>query len=166
MNRIAAFLGGTFAAAGLNIVSFAHEGHEHGGPVTTTTVQGELVDTACYVSSKGEEKGADHASCARKCMKSGIPAGILPQGFKGPQDVLYLLTNPIPLAPYAGQTVKVEGTTHSESRAIDVQKVYVKQGGQWKEVQLNDAHHKAGSGAAAEGEHEDHHDHVADHDHK
>jgi hypothetical protein len=74
-------------------------------------------------------------------MASGIPAGILPEGSKQPSDMLYLLTNPAALAPYAAQTIKVEGVTHKDMHAIDVEKVYVKQGDSWKEIPLKDAHH-------------------------
>jgi len=45
---------------------------EHGG---TATVQGEILDMACYVAH--EAKGPDHADCAKRCVKGGQPMGLL-----------------------------------------------------------------------------------------
>jgi hypothetical protein len=46
-----------------------------------TTVRGELVDVACHTKSiKAGDGGAtasNHAACALKCAKKGIPVGIL-----------------------------------------------------------------------------------------
>lgn len=39
------------------------------------TVQGEIVDLACYLS-KGSH-GASHRVCAQKCAERGIPIGVL-----------------------------------------------------------------------------------------
>lgn len=39
------------------------------------TLRGEIVDLACYVGHEG--KGADHALCAKKCLKMGQPMGLL-----------------------------------------------------------------------------------------
>lgn len=170
MNRIAIVLGGALVAAGLNSTVLAHEGHhkesEEGKKVT---VQGELIDTACFVASEGDAKGKDHAECAQKCMKTGVPAAILPEGSKDAKGMMYLLTNPKVLAPYAAQTIKVEGTAHEDLHAIDVNKVYVKQGNDWKEVQLDDEHHKMGEKSdAAEHTGGDHGSggSAGEHDHK
>ncbi len=161
MHRVAKILSGAIVFTGLNMGASAHDEHHH---ETTEgraiTIQGELVDTACFVGSDGEEKGADHEKCAAKCMKSGIPAGILPEGKKA-DDVLFLLTNPVVLAPYAAQTIKVEGTAYADKHAIEVKKLYVKDGNSWKEVQLADAHHKP---ASADTPHDEHKGHHGDHD--
>lgn len=37
--------------------------------------KGEVVDLACYVSQGA--KGADHAGCAKSCVKNGQPMGLL-----------------------------------------------------------------------------------------
>ena len=150
MKRFVASLCGGVVAAGLGVGALAHDGEDHkkGAAVKPTTVQGELLDTACYVTSDGDAMGKDHAKCAQKCLASGVPAAILPQGSKDASGMMYLLTNPAVLAPYAAQTIKVEGVPHAALRAIDVKKLYVKQGNGWKEVQLKDEHHKAGGGAA------------------
>lgn len=39
------------------------------------TVQGEIVDLACYMS-KGS-KGPQHKACAQMCAKKGVPIGVL-----------------------------------------------------------------------------------------
>ncbi len=149
MKRLIALLSGGIVAAGLGLgaVAYAHEGHDHkaGADDKPVTIQGELIDTACFVSSDGDAKGKDHAACATKCMASGVPAAILPEGKKA-GDMMYLLTNPTVLASYAGQTIKVEGVAHADMHGLDVKKLYVKDGDKWKEVQLKDEHHKmAGS---------------------
>jgi len=146
MNRIAfIFGGGVIAAASFVGVSFAHEGEHKEAEAETTTVIGELIDTACFTASDGDAKGEDHAECATKCLGSGIPAGILPEG-KGEDDALVMLTNPKPFAPFAAQTIKVEGIVNDERHVIDVKKAYVKDGENWKEIQLDDEHHKKSGG--------------------
>ena len=144
MNRIVAVLGGAIIAAGLSVSAFAHEGHKESTEGKKVTVQGELVDTACFVSSDGDAKGKTHAQCASKCMASGIPAGILPEGSKDSDAVMFLLTDPKQLAQYASQTIKVEGVAYADKHSIDVKKLYVKDGEKWKEVMLMDEHHKMG----------------------
>ena len=168
MKRFVKILGGGFLAAGLSIAAFAHEG-EHkkkGEEGKEVTVIGELIDTACFVASDGDAKGADHAECATKCMASGVPAGILPKDAKDATAMLFLLTNPKPLAAHASHTVKAVGTVHKNMHAMDVKKLYMQDGSNWKEIQLNDEHHKMGGGAdAAAGDHAGH-GRGAKHDHK
>ena len=53
------------AALGLVAGADHHEG----------TWTGEIVDLACYVNSGA--KGADHAGCAKSCVKNGQPMGLL-----------------------------------------------------------------------------------------
>jgi hypothetical protein len=100
------------------------------------TVQGELIDMHCYAA--GGARGDGHASCAAKCMKSGIPAGILVDG-----KAWTLLTNPTSLAAYAAKTIRVTGTVDKETQTVAPDKIEVKQGDQWKEVKMSDAHHGA-----------------------
>ena len=154
MKRLIALLGGGVIAAGMSVAVFAHEGHDHkkgGDDDKPTTVQGELIDTACFVAGDGDAKGKDHAQCAQKCLGSGVPAAVLPEGSKDAKGIMYLLTNPTVLAQYAGQTIKVEGVSHADMHAIDVKKLSVKQGNGWKDVQLKDEHHKMSGGDAADG---------------
>jgi len=150
MKRFTASIGMAVVALGLGVGAYAHEGQhaesEEGKKVTLT---GELVDTACFIT--GDAKGPDHAECATKCMASGVPAGILPEG-KDSNFMMFLLTNPKVLAAHAGQTIRVEGTTYEHNHAVDVSKVEVKDGDNWKEIQLSDEHHGMG-----EKQHEDGH---------
>ena len=39
------------------------------------TWTGEVLDLSCYISNGS--KGADHAECAKSCVKSGQPMGLL-----------------------------------------------------------------------------------------
>jgi len=73
------------------------------------TVQGEVVDMACYMS-KGS-KGAAHKACAVLCAKKGVPVGLLTDGGE-----LYLLlddhNNPDPyddVKKLAGERAEVTG---------------------------------------------------------
>ena len=68
---------------------------------------GEIVDVACHVS-KGA-MGADHADCGAKCVKAGLPVGLLVG------DTTYILIsddhkpmNDV-LAAHMGHTVTVTG---------------------------------------------------------
>jgi hypothetical protein len=164
MNRKFAKLCGVVAALGLGVSAFAHNGEDHGNGAhkdstegKAVTVQGELIDTACFTTSDGDAKGRDHAACATKCLGSGVPAAVLPEGSKDADAMRFLLTNPTVLAQYAGQTIKVEGTEYADKHAIDVKKLSVKQGNDWKEVPLKDEHHKmTGGGAPASDGHTGH----------
>lgn len=70
MRMVTMFAAAALAVAGLAVS--AHEGHDHGKGVT---VQGEVLDMACYVAHDG--KGPSHAACAKKCLKQGQPMGLL-----------------------------------------------------------------------------------------
>ena len=160
MNRTFVSLFAGVMAAGLSVAAYAHEGHHaESKEGKEVTVQGELIDTACFTASDGDAKGKDHAACAQKCLGSGVPAAILPEGSKGSDDMRFLLTNPTVLAQYAGQTIKVEGTEYADKHAIDVKKLSVKDGSNWKEVQLQDEHHKMGGGGSDAAKDDGHKDH-------
>ncbi len=121
----------------------AHKESEEG---KTVTITGELIDTACFTTSDGDAKGNDHAQCAMRCLATGVPAGIMLEGAKDADEAMFLLTNPQVLAQYASQTIKVEGVAYEHRHAIDVKKLSVKDGDNWKEVQLKDEHHKMADG--------------------
>jgi len=146
MNRIALVIGGgVIAAASFFGVSFAHEGAHEEAEGKTTTVIGELIDTACFTASDGDAKGMDHAECAAKCLATGIPAGILPEGSTDAKAMMFLLTNPKPFAAHAGKTIHVEGTVYADLHAIDVKKAHVVDAdGKMTEIKLDDEHHKMG----------------------
>ena len=73
-----------WAAVGLFVgMAHADEGHKHGhkeaGKTGAQTIQGEILDMACYMGH--EAKGPKHKSCAVKCVKGGAPMGLLtPEG--------------------------------------------------------------------------------------
>jgi len=97
------------------------------------TVEGELVDLHCY--SAGGAKGEKHAACAKKCMASGIPAGVLVDG-----KAWTLATNPAPLAEHASKTVRVTGKANADAQVLIPDKIEVKDGDSWTEVKMKDAH--------------------------
>jgi len=78
---------------------------------------GEVVDVACMVA-KGA-KGADHAECGSKCVKQGLPVGLLVG------DTTYILIGadhkPMndALAAHVGHTVTVTGSKF-ESKGANV----------------------------------------------
>lgn len=105
-----------FSALAIGLIAFAHEGHEHGHPVTVT---GEVVDTGCYVSHDG--KGAKHAACAETCAKNGIPLAIVDDAGK-----LYLPlglehANPnTKLLPFVAKRVKVTGAEFDKGGLVTI----------------------------------------------
>jgi hypothetical protein len=72
------------------------------------TWTGEIVDVACHVSRGA--KGSSHAECGAKCVKAGLPVGLLVG------DTTYILVSadhkPLnaTLADHVGHTVNVTGT--------------------------------------------------------
>jgi len=73
------------------------------------TVQGEIIDMACYMA-KGS-RGAAHKACAQLCAKKGVPIGVLTDA----GEVYLLLDDHNNSDPYeatkklAGQRVEVSG---------------------------------------------------------
>jgi hypothetical protein len=71
-------------------------------------VKGEVLDMTCYIAYN--LSGPEHASCARDCIRSGLPVGI-----KGEDGKVYLLTGkagkPVnaELADYAAKVVTIRG---------------------------------------------------------
>ena len=71
-------------------------------------VKGEVLDMTCYIAYN--LSGPEHASCARDCIRSGLPVGIKAQNGK-----VYLLTGkagkPVnaELADYAAKVVTIKG---------------------------------------------------------
>jgi hypothetical protein len=122
---------GALMVGGLTLTARAAEKSE------TKTVEGELVDLHCY--SAGDAKGADHAKCGAGCAKSGIPVAVLVDG-----KAWTLATNPRPLSDAVGKQVRVTGSTNDATQTFLADKVEVKDGDAWKEVKLNDVHHKGG----------------------
>lgn len=76
-----------------------------------TTVQGEVIDMACYMT-KGQH-GTGHADCAEMCINNGLPVGILD---KSGHVYLCMTATQKPanslLAQYAAKQVKITGTVY------------------------------------------------------
>ena len=117
MNRVArsvfAAAMGTLVAAA---VGWAHAEHGDGSAEEAAentpaeqTLTGEVVDVVCYLGHGAEGLGKGHASCAKKCIESGLPVA-LKVG-----DTLYLAAmdshDPAnkTLVAYAGERVTVQG---------------------------------------------------------
>jgi hypothetical protein len=88
----------------------------------TVSLKGEVVDLGCYLGHGA--RGADHKSCATKCIANGMPFGLLTADGK-----LYLLTmnhdNPDPYnkcKDLAAETVVVSGPVMQRNglMAVDV----------------------------------------------
>ncbi|HAM41689.1 MAG TPA: hypothetical protein DDX89_08005 [Candidatus Omnitrophica bacterium] len=96
----------------------AHEhAHDHGAVAAheaaasaEQTLTGEVVDVFCYLSHPAQGLGKDHAGCAKKCIKGGLPVAIK----VGDQLYLATMADHIAanekLAELAAQQVTVTGT--------------------------------------------------------
>ena len=76
-------------------------------PAATQTIKGEVVDLMCYLDHGA--KGEKHKGCAKKCIESGGPVGLLTA-----DEQLYLVIGdhkPInkELAAKAAETVTLKG---------------------------------------------------------
>jgi hypothetical protein len=135
---IVTLCGGALMLGGLALTARGAEKGE------SKTVEGELVDLHCY--SAGDAKGEEHGKkCGAACAKSGIPVAVLVDG-----KAWTLATNPKPLADSVGKQVRVTGSANEATQTFLAEKVEVKDGEAWKEVKLNDAHHKGGKDAEKE----------------
>jgi len=52
-----------------------HGQHEHGDSDKPKTLTGEVVDLMCYLDHGA--RGKDHQACAKRCIASGGPVGLL-----------------------------------------------------------------------------------------
>ena len=88
---------------------------DHGEHHGQMTIQGEILDMACYVAH--EAKGPDHAACAKKCAKGGQPMGLLAE-----DGTVYLLYASHKdgsafekAKEHAGQSVEITGVTATQA---------------------------------------------------
>jgi len=125
MNRFARiFLAA--AVLGISVPAIAHEGHHMPGEkAVTKTITGEVVDMGCWLGHAA--RGADHISCATKCLNNGMPMGLLTSN-----GTLYLVTldhdnaDPyVSLKDMAGKNVSITGELLSRSgmKAIEASRV-------------------------------------------
>src|SRR2546426_10810957 len=102
------------------------------GAEKATTFEGTLVDSKCYLKDNSLT-GNDHGTvkeCGTLCAKGGTPAGLLTKTKK-----FHAVLAPSPaLAPFIGQTVRINGSLHNG--AILAEKVEVEKNGKWEEVKL------------------------------
>src|SRR5438045_5529399 len=91
-----------------------------------STITGEVVDTGCFLGHGA--RGESHVECATKCIKQGMPMGLLTS-----QGKLYLLTvnhdNPAPynkVKEMAGKSVTITGAVMERAgmKAIDVAELH------------------------------------------
>jgi len=76
MKRIVVFLVPLLMMIGVS--ALAHEGHEHGkGAAKPVTLTGEVIDMTCFLQHPASATGAEHAKCAKSCIKQGNPVGFL-----------------------------------------------------------------------------------------
>ncbi|MGH7936661.1 MAG: hypothetical protein ACREF8_06600, partial [Chthoniobacterales bacterium] len=104
--RAAVTLTFTAALASSPLAFAAEQTADNPATQANKEVTGEIVDMMCYVDHGA--KGAKHAECAEKCIKSGGPVGILSNG----KAILVIGEHkPIndELAPLAGKTVTLKG---------------------------------------------------------
>ncbi len=96
------------------------------------TLEGTLVDSKCYLKDNSLT-GNDHGpvkECGTMCLKGGTPGALLTKDKKFHP----ILAPSLALAPYVGQTVRVQGTLVGS--AISAEKVEVNKDGKWEEVKL------------------------------
>lgn len=142
MNRWLVLLGVTIIVSAFAVLMAADPPEAKAGK--QVAVVGRLVDATCFVVSSVDAADRDHAECGSACLASGMPAALLPDDAEDPAALLFLLTNPEPLSGQVGQTVKVEGRLYERFRAFDVQRLWVRNAGQWREVRLDDERHRDG----------------------
>jgi hypothetical protein len=97
------------------------------------TVEGELVDMKCF--AKQGAKGEGHMSCAKKCMAEGNPAGILVDG-----KAWTIAADSRQLADYAAKPIRITGAVNTDAQTVVPSKIEVKDGDNWKEVKIEEAH--------------------------
>jgi len=57
-----------------SVIAYAHE-KNHSKAGQSVTVQGEVLDSACYFTHEARGKG--HEECATKCIQKGIPMALI-----------------------------------------------------------------------------------------
>jgi len=119
---IALVVGVCFGAA----VSHGDETSSKAKQPEVQTLTGEIVDTGCYLGHGA--KGADHKSCAEKCIAGGMPMGLLVG------DTVYLLTMSHENAdPYneakkmAADMVQITGPVHERGGMKSIEVTAIKE---------------------------------------
>ena len=125
MNRKVCLYMACILAAGAIVGVLTHADEQHGDHDANLTVQGEILDMACYVGHGAT--GPDHAACAKRCVKGGQPMGLLAD-----DGTVYLLyadhadsTAFEAAKEFAGEKVEIKGKPASQSgvKGIEVHAV-------------------------------------------
>jgi hypothetical protein len=109
-NEILKLAAAIIVSAGITALGFKLSEHKrhHIAQGQEIFVKGEVLDMTCYIAYN--LSGPEHASCARDCIRSGLPVGI-----KAEDGKVYLLTGkagrPVnaELADYAAKIVTIKG---------------------------------------------------------
>ena len=137
MKLLSNFAGGS--AIGLSLLMAAavpvHAAMAGKSALKKITAKGELLDMACY-STMGMTGRAHGKTCGKKCLASGLPAGIMING-----QAYTLLTNSRPLAKYVGVEIKVTGKEDVKDKVIFPVKIWWRMGNMWMKVHLKDNLH-------------------------
>lgn len=110
------------------VVAAQTQSAERGKEGKSVVVQGELVDSRCYLSLA--KRGSEHVKCAVACAKDGLPLHLVDA--KGRYYTLVIQANEI--AENAGLQAEVEGMLFGDS--IIPTKMKVNRDGSWTEVKL------------------------------
>jgi len=110
LNRILQLAAAILISAGITAVAIklSERKRERFAQGQEIIVTGEVLDMTCYIAY--HLSGPEHATCAKECIKRGLPAGI-----KAEDGKVYLLTgNPgdslsAKLADYAAKVVTIKG---------------------------------------------------------
>lgn len=77
----------------------------------TLTINGELVDTKCYLGVMNPGQGKVHRGCAAECLRGGIPPGLLVHGANGTTTVIFIAADSGVINPeWAGRRLTLTGT--------------------------------------------------------
>ncbi len=114
------------------LLSFTGRGFadEKGHEEAAVSMQGEIVDMGCYLGHGA--RGAEHQSCALKCVRGGMPMGLLTD-----DGALYVLTmshsdaDPFNAAKeLAAEIVTVTGPTSERNGIRSIEVTAVKKTGE------------------------------------
>ena len=138
MKRIAIItsLAAMLVLAGGITAHYAQAGMAMPKPITVT---GTLVDAKCFSMNPMKNKGNDHVtpkgempSCATACASMGIPAAVVDSSGK----VVVLIAPAKIFAPHMAKTARITGAPALDGHGIVAKKAEVKDGGNWKEIQI------------------------------
>jgi hypothetical protein len=100
-----------------------HKNHKmHGDMSKEVTLVGEVLDLYCYMKHPANGQGAEHAKCAKNCIKKGLPIGFLSDG-----DVYLIIGKDHESASdmvveFAGMQAQLTGTLvmHDGVKALEI----------------------------------------------